>query len=270
MADDGAGPRRAGARRAQVLRLVRAEREGIGVRALAEATGMHDNTVRFHLSRLVEEELVERRPVPAAGPGRPPLVYVATEGVVHEGSGNYALIAQVLSQALAEHGDDAVETATEFGRQWGRAWVELDRVDADGGEGIWGEVARADVGDGALGDGPGDGGGGAGEATREEALAAVLRVLAETGFEPDLAEDGEGGEDDPAGQTRQRDPGESVVQVHNCPFRLLAEEAQTVPCGVHRGIMEGVLEESGAVGAVTELEPFVTPHLCLARVRFAN
>lgn len=210
--------RRAGARRAEVLRLIRGEGDGIGVRALSEAAGMHENTVRFHLRRLVEEGLVERRPVAAGALGRPPLVYVATVGAGHDGAGNYALIAQVLSQGLAGHGGDAVAAAVEFGRQWGRA-----RGRASGGQG------------------------------RQEALAAVVQVLTETGFQPDVG---------------QVEEGEAVVRVHNCPFRLLAEEDQAVPCGVHRGIMEGVLEASGAGPAVTELEPFVTPHLCLARVSF--
>lgn len=232
MGEDAAQGRRAGARRAEVLRLIRSERVGIGVKALSDATGMHENTVRFHLRRLVEEGLVERRPVPAGSPGRPPLVFVAAEGPGHEGPGNYALIAQVLTQGLSGRGVDAVEAATEFGRQWGRTR---------------GAEVAPDV--------P------AGGSTREQALAAVLRVLEESGFEPDLpapSEDTEGAED----------AGRSVVQVHNCPFRLLAEEDLAVPCGVHRGIMEGVLQGAGASDAVTELEPFVTPHLCLARMSF--
>lgn len=245
MADDVAPDRRAGARRSEVLRLIRAERDGIGVRALSEATGMHENTIRFHLRRLVDDGLVARRSLPAETPGRPPLVFVATEGVGHEGPGNYALIAQVLSQGLAEHGADAVEAATEYGRQWGRA-----RGETSVGAAAAGARARAGVGVGVK----------AGETVRDQAVAAVLRVLTETGFEPDIVDaedvDSEEGE------------GEAVVQVHNCPFRLLAEEDQAVPCGVHRGIMEGVLESVGAEGAVTELEPFVTAHLCLARVSF--
>lgn len=228
-----------------MLRLIRAERDGIGVRALSESTGMHENTIRFHLRRLLEDGVVERRPVPAGVPGRPPLLFVATHGLGHEGPANYALIAQVLTQGLAERGADAVEAATEFGRQWGRSRGELaQKADAASG---------TDVTDGRGGTG------GAGGTSREQALATVLRVLAETGFEPDVVGPAVG-----AGES-----GEAVVQVHNCPFRLLAEEDQAVPCGVHRGIMEGVLEGVGVGGgAVTELEPFVTPHLCLARVSF--
>lgn len=238
MAEDAAQGRRAGARRAEVLRLIRSERVGIGVKALSDATGMHENTVRFHLRRLVEEGLVERRPVPAGTPGRPPLLFVAVEGPGHEGPGNYALIAQVLTQGLADHGLDAVEAATEFGRQWGRTRGAQVAPDLP-----------------------------AGGSTRGQALAAVLQVLEESGFEPDLpaaTEDTEGAE----GTAGAEDASRSVVQVHNCPFRLLAEEDLAVPCGVHRGIMEGVLEGAGVSDAVTELEPFVTPHLCLARMSF--
>lgn len=211
-----------------MLRLVRAARDGLGVRALAESTGMHENTIRFHLARLVDEGLVERSEQRSGMPGRPPLVFVARQGVGHEGEGNYALIAQVLSQGLTGSGGDAVEAldaAIEFGRRWGR-----DR----------GAQARAGNGEG----GPGD------RYTREEAVEVLVDLLEEMGFAPELAELGE----------------EAVLRVHTCPFRLLSEEDQAVPCGVHRGIMEGLLEGLGAGPAPTRLEPFVTPHLCLARV----
>lgn len=220
-AKGAARDRRAGARRAQVLRVIRGEREGIGVRALADATGMHENTIRFHLNRLVEDGLVERRQVAPGTPGRPPLRFVASSGGMDEEPGNYALIARVLSEGLAGATDDIEGTAVEFGRRWGR---------------VRGAQAAARSGH----DRP----------TLEDAIEELARILEEAGFEPEI---------EPGAQ-------ETVVRIHNCPFRQLARDDQTIPCGVHRGIMEGVLEGVGTGEAVTRLDPWVTPHLCVARV----
>lgn len=111
---------RAGARRADILEALRAARAGLGIRALAAATGLHENTVRFHLDRLTAEGLVERRSGSSAGPGRPPLTYVALREP-DEARDNYALIARVLSDALAGATGDPAEAARESGRAWGRA-----------------------------------------------------------------------------------------------------------------------------------------------------
>lgn len=219
--DRGESPdRRVGARRLEVLRLVRVARDGLGVRALAESTGMHENTIRFHLNRLVEDGLVERRKVAAGTPGRPPLRFVASSGGMDEEPGNYALIARVLSEGLAGATDDIEGTAVEFGRRWGR--IRGARAAGDGHD----------------------------RPTLEEAVEELGRVLEEAGFEPEI---------EPGAQ-------ETVVRIHNCPFRQLARDDQTIPCGVHRGIMEGVLEGVGTGEAVTRLDPWVTPHLCVARV----
>ena len=45
---------------------------------VAEHTGLHPNTVRFHLERLENEGLVSRHVRRSGDPGRPRLAYVAT------------------------------------------------------------------------------------------------------------------------------------------------------------------------------------------------
>ncbi len=239
-----AADRRAGARRAAVLREIESARQGLGIRALAEATGLHDNTVRFHLERLVAEGLDERRTGASRGPGRPPLTFVRRRDAAGAGRDNYELLARVLAHRLGG-GPDAVSAAEAAGREWGLG----TRRDAP-------SSSRS---------GPGDPWG--------DALDELARVLDGAGFAPEVAEDGEVAEDDAvaAGAGQATGTGEArrsaTVRVHNCPFLRLAREDRAVPCAVHLGLMEGVLEAAGGAAAVERLEPFVTPSLCLAHVR---
>lgn len=164
----GPGPelataRRAGERRADVLRAITGAREGLGVRALAEATGLHDNTVRFHLERLVAEGLVERRQGTSPGPGRPPLVFVARPDREGAGHDNYELIARALATQLGA-GEDAVATAEAAGRAWGTSHA--------GG----GEAQR-------VAEGPATTGG------WEEGLDELARVMDRCGFAPEVTEE---------------------------------------------------------------------------------
>lgn len=214
------GDRRAGARRADILEVIRAAREGLGIRALTEATGLHENTVRFHLDRLVADGLVERRAGASRGPGRPPLTFVARRD--HHGAGhdNYELLARVLADHLGA-AEDTVATAQAAGRAWAQERAPVP-------EGI---PSSADPVD--------------------RALDELARVLDRAGFAPEVV----------------AEPGGATVRVHNCPFLRLAREDRAVPCAVHLGLMEGVLEAAGPVATVEELEPFVTPTLCVARVR---
>lgn len=211
--------RRAGERRADILSTITQAPRGLGIRALAEATGIHENTVRFHLGRLIDEGLVEKRVGASSGPGRPPLTFAARRDRDGAGHDNYELIARVLSEFLDTNSDEPGAMAQEAGRHWGRQR-------------------------------------GAGQVTSEPdvALEELTRVLDETGFAPDL----------------QTEPDGASVQVHNCPFMSIARQDQTVPCGVHLGLMEGFLEASGAAVKVDRLEPFVTPTLCVAHLSAAG
>jgi predicted ArsR family transcriptional regulator len=59
-------------------------------------------------------------------------------------------------------------------------------------------------------------------------LAVVVSLFEDTGFNPTIGADG------------------STVELHRCPFRELAIEQPEVVCGVHLGLLTGVLEEIGA------------------------
>ncbi len=47
---------------------------------LAEATGLHHNTAREHLHRLIDAGFVDSEPIPSLGKGRPQLRYRAAQG----------------------------------------------------------------------------------------------------------------------------------------------------------------------------------------------
>jgi predicted ArsR family transcriptional regulator len=80
----------------------------------------------------------------------------------------------------------------------------------------------------------------------EEAVEEVVRLLDEQGFVPDA--DG------------------TDVHMHRCPFHDLAEQHPDVVCAVHRGLISGALEELGSGLEVRELDVFVEPDLCVARL----
>lgn len=156
------GDRRAGARRAQLLQALQRAPAGLDVRELGERLGLHENTVRFHLDRLVRERAVERRSERTAGPGRPRLRFRARmsgEGIPGE-QRNYELLARILTGFVAESATDPRAAAVAAGEAWGGSRVSrpasYDDVD------------------------------------REESVSELVSMLAEIGFEPEpgLAEQG--------------------------------------------------------------------------------
>jgi predicted ArsR family transcriptional regulator len=56
------------------------------------------------------------------------------------------------------------------------------------------------------------------------------------------------------------------IEMRRCPFAALAEEAPQVICTLHRGIVDGALAAAGAGTQVEQLDPFVEPGLCVARL----
>ncbi|GGX75483.1 helix-turn-helix transcriptional regulator [Streptomyces anandii] len=110
-------------RRREVLAVLRAAAEPLGVTETAGRIGVHPNTVRFHLDALVAEGLVERRVEEPSGPGRPRTVYAPRPGMDRRGTRSYRLLAQILLGQLASRGPGAREEAAEAGRAWGRFLV---------------------------------------------------------------------------------------------------------------------------------------------------
>jgi predicted ArsR family transcriptional regulator len=80
----------------------------------------------------------------------------------------------------------------------------------------------------------------------EQAVDEVVALLDEQGFAPRL-EDG-------------------AVCMDRCPFAELALSHPEVVCTLHRGLVDGALEELGSALRTTELEIFPRPDLCVARL----
>ncbi|MCG3753534.1 metalloregulator ArsR/SmtB family transcription factor [Amycolatopsis sp. Poz14] len=87
-----------------------------------------------------------------------------------------------------------------------------------------------------------------------EGIRRLSTVLSDAGFAPD-----------PSGS-----PEQPVIRLRHCPFREIAEERRDVVCGLHLGLMRGVLEEVRAPLTAERLEAFVEPSLCLAHLKPAG
>jgi predicted ArsR family transcriptional regulator len=83
-------------------------------------------------------------------------------------------------------------------------------------------------------------------ASDDDAKRAVTTLLDEHGFRPEATEDG--------------------VHMRRCPFHDLAESQPEVVCSVHKGLIDGALEELGSDLRVRSLDVFVEPDLCVARL----
>jgi len=205
--------------RTAVLELLRSRAQALGVAEVAQNVGLHQNTVRSHLDLLVDSGYAVRRSEAPHGPGRPRVVYQAT--AAPEDDRNYRLLAEVLAQHLVATSERPGEAAVNAGQSWARSTGHR----LHGGDNA-GAAAETPVDD-------------------EAAIAAVLRMLGDNGFAPELSAD------------------RTAINLHRCPFRELAESHPDVVCGAHLGIIQGALAELGTMVSATRLLPFVTPGLCV-------
>ncbi len=117
---DGSGD---GARR-RILDSLRGAPEGLGVQDLADRVGLHVNTVRFHLDRLLASGQVTRAAEPRDRPGRPRLTFSAAPGPqLHGEERDYRFLAAMLTDLVAELGTEAQPRAAAVGRRWGASLV---------------------------------------------------------------------------------------------------------------------------------------------------
>lgn len=141
--------------RTAVLDYLRECSHPAGVAEIAEALGIHANTVRFHLEALVGTGQVARTTAGDRRPGRPPLLFTAVRRMDPTGPRHYRMLAEVLVASLAGEPDPRPR-AVEAGRRWGRRLAS---------------------------DGP--------SADTAESIARLVGLLDELGFSPELVEDGE-------------------------------------------------------------------------------
>lgn len=97
---------------------------------------------------------------------------------------------------------------------------------------------------------------GAGPATTAGAwltkIGRLVDVLQHWGYQPELT---------------TSDGGRSCrIDLVDCPFLDLAQANPDVVCGIHRGLLSGVLEQLGEDRVEVSLRPFVDPGLCHAQI----
>lgn len=115
-----ASERRLSPARSLVLDALTWAAEPIGLAALADATGLHANTVREHVEGLRERGLVERHRDTPSGRGRPGWLYAATGRSQDDPRPEYAGLATALVQVIRRTSDTPVEDARAAGVTWGR------------------------------------------------------------------------------------------------------------------------------------------------------
>ncbi len=106
-------------RRVAVLSALKAAAGPQSINDLAEKLGVHANTVRFHLTRLVAAGQVEQVISTLGAPGRPAQLFAPTPGMDPYGPRAYRMLAEVLVAGVAE-GLDPGRRALNIGRSWGQ------------------------------------------------------------------------------------------------------------------------------------------------------
>ena len=172
-------------RRAELVTALEEALGALDASELGRRVGLHANTVRWHLGILEDAGVVTSHAEHRDTPGRPRRVWERAPDGVSDAEDAHSALAEALVSVVA-----GLPTA---------------EVDAEAAGRAWGTRAV----DGAVG-----------EETAEGAVGALVRLLAERGFEP------------------RRDGLE--VSMHRCPYADLARRSPGVVCGMHRGLVEGV------------------------------
>lgn len=100
--------------RRRLLAILRSASEPLDAQQLAQITGQHVTTVRFHLDILTRESLVRQFQQPPRGRGRPRIGYRAVQRSI-----GYQDLAQALADQLGPDPDRQAAAGTAAGRAWG-------------------------------------------------------------------------------------------------------------------------------------------------------
>lgn len=100
--------------RRRLLAILRSATEPLDAQQLAQITGQHVTTVRFHLDILTRESLVRQFQQPPRGRGRPRIGYRAVQRSI-----GYQDLAQALADQLGPDPDRQAAAGMAAGRAWG-------------------------------------------------------------------------------------------------------------------------------------------------------
>ena len=250
--DTAAGPRGRRDRlprnrqRERVLRMVREHGGAIDAVELASRMKLHVTTVRFHLDALCDEGAIERTRMNRDGVGRPRTGYRAVEERL-----DYRILAEILAMELGETVQTRARHAQRAGQQWAGRIADPHGETAAGQDG----TDAAQVGD-----------------RLDRGAVLATEVFSRMGFDPELAAESEPSASLSA-DSEQVLGRERVIRLHACPVRDLARAHPEVGCGLHLGLLQGLLDHAEAGHPDDEdaalsgrLEPFVEPELCIARL----
>jgi predicted ArsR family transcriptional regulator len=202
--------------------------EGLSAQELAERFGLHVTTMRFHLDQLVGAGLLASHFQRREGAGRPRKLYAVERGsletVTHEHA--YKMLSELLVESFSTDDEGRPLSPDEAGARWGRRRVAEEHLE------LLDRVPARTAGQ-WLGK-----------------IGQMVDLLKEWGYTPEVSTTN-------AGRTAR-------VALHDCPFLPLAHENTAVVCGIHRGLIRGVMESLGEDSTEIGLTPFVTPHLCVA------
>ena len=211
------------------------QRGTMSVGDLAEAAGLHHNTAREHLDRLISEGFVTCEPEPRQTKGRPRMLYSAARGVD--------------SDARSVRGKK-VEAALIRAEQLRRMLpvTPADRPSA----------GAVTVSEGcAVAGGPVGATGSAGGAVRpthpavQRQFDALDDHLDQSGFDARVTDDLQ------------------HVTLHDCPYSEMVKDHPEV-CGVHFRLIQGVLEQAEGPLRAHQLHLIEAPRLCTIDLHHAS
>ncbi len=197
--------------------------------------GLHVTTARFHLDALCEEGAIARARINRTGVGRPRTGYVAVRDRL-----DYRSFAEVLALELGDTPAERRQRAERAGQRWASRIVANQSSET---------VRPQDISDSAAPD-----------RVIDRRTAMIAQIFDRMGFGPELA---------PATDSPD-DRRERTIRLYGCPVRELALSHPEVGCGMHLGLLRGLLGTGADAGdgatLRAELDPFVQPELCVAKV----
>lgn len=113
-------PAPGGDSRTRVLAAIQRTDAPLDVRQIAADVGLHVNTTRFHLDRLVADGLARRVDEERSTPGRPRALYAAAPDAAAAGPRSYQLLAEMLAGLVAAESAAPAEAGLKVGESWGK------------------------------------------------------------------------------------------------------------------------------------------------------
>jgi predicted ArsR family transcriptional regulator len=227
--------------------MVREHGDAVDAVELAAQIGLHITTVRFHLDALCDEGALERTRMNRPGKGRPRTGYRAVADRV-----DYRTLAEVLALELGQNVETRARRAQHAGQKWAARIADPQETGTD-------EAQATSVADA--------------EDVLDRAAVRTTVVFTGMGFAPELAAAAKPKKAS-SGRRRPASGRERTILLHACPVRDLARSRPEVVCGMHRGLLQGLLDKTAAEqghpksspAMSAQLEPFVEPELCVARL----